>query len=95
MAFVARETKRGSGKATVLLCQMMKIAQKRRLVKMLAYVRRDNQAMLHIFENYDFVRQPSDSLEEVVLWRILKSTCLLYTSPSPRDDELSRMPSSA
>ena len=22
-------------------------------------------------------------------------TCLLYTSPSPRDDELSRMPSSA
>ena len=41
---------------------------------MLAYVRRDNKAMPHIFENYDFVRQPSDSLEEVVLWRILEST---------------------
>ena len=41
---------------------------------MLAYVRRDNQAMLHIFENFDFVRQPSDSLEEVVLCRILEST---------------------
>ena len=41
---------------------------------MLAYVRRDNQAMLHIFENYDFVRQPSDSLEEVVLCRTLEST---------------------
>ena len=40
---------------------------------MLAYVRRDNQAMLHIFENYDFVRQPSDSLEEVVLCRTLES----------------------
>ena len=25
----------------------------------------------------------------------LLNTCLLYTSPSPRDDELSRMPSSA
>ena len=25
----------------------------------------------------------------------LARTCLLYTSPSPRDDELSRMPSSA
>ena len=25
----------------------------------------------------------------------LKYACLLYTSPSPRDDELSRMPSSA
>ena len=24
-----------------------------------------------------------------------KKDCLLYTSPSPRDDELSRMPSSA
>ena len=27
--------------------------------------------------------------------RIINDTCLLYTSPSPRDDELSRMPSSA
>ena len=60
--------------ATVLLCQMMKIAQKRGVAKMLAYVRRDNHAMLHIFENYDFFRQPSDLLEEVVLWRILEST---------------------
>ena len=25
----------------------------------------------------------------------LHDVCLLYTSPSPRDDELSRMPSSA
>ena len=25
----------------------------------------------------------------------IPNTCLLYTSPSPRDDELSRMPSSA
>ena len=74
VAFVVRETKRGTGMATVLLCQMMKIAQKRGVAKMLAYVRRDNQAMLHIFENYDFVRQPSDSLEEVGLCRILEST---------------------
>ena len=73
VAFVVRETKRGSGMATVLLCQMMKIAQKRGVAKMLAYVRRDNQAMLHIFENYDFVLQPSDSLEEVVLCRTLES----------------------
>ena len=26
---------------------------------------------------------------------VLAKSCLLYTSPSPRDDELSRMPSSA
>ena len=42
VAFVVRETKRGTGMATVLLCQMMKIAQKRGVAKMLAYVRRDN-----------------------------------------------------
>ena len=47
--------------AIILLCQMMNIAQKRGVAKMLAYVRRDNVAMLHIFENYDFVRQPSNS----------------------------------
>ena len=32
-------------------------------------------------------------LETVVLGRVL--TCLLYTSPSPRDRQKSRMPSSA
>ena len=30
-----------------------------------------------------------------VLWYSLNSSCLLYTSPSPRDGLLSRMPSSA
>ena len=35
----------------------------------------------------------NDALKEVK--RALLDACLLYTSPSPRDDELSRMPSSA
>ena len=30
-----------------------------------------------------------------VVWQALYSPCLLYTSPSPRDATLSRMPSSA
>ena len=39
-------------------------------------------------------------LEAVALWhprqeRLDAATCLLYTSPSPRDATLSRMPSSA
>ena len=33
------------------------------------------------------------SSKEILL--IDNESCLLYTSPSPRDDELSRMPSSA
>ena len=34
-------------------------------------------------------------IEEMVFMRINGETCLLYTSPSPRDATLSRMPSSA
>ena len=38
----------------------------------------------------------ADSLDTVELvWLLKKSFCLLYTSPSPRDGLLSRMPSSA
>ena len=33
--------------------------------------------------------------QTVVIWRALRRLCLLYTSPSPRDGLLSRMPSSA
>jgi RimJ/RimL family protein N-acetyltransferase len=79
VAFVVRESKRGTGMATVLLCQMMQIAQKRGVGKMLAYVRRDNRAMLHIFENYEFIRQASDSTDEVVLCRMIE--------PDPQDPE--------
>ena len=47
--------------------------------------------------------EPADDDEDVfgkawpliVRWRELKGSCLLYTSPSPRDGLLSRMPSSA
>ena len=44
---------------------------------MLAYVRRDNRAMLHIFENYEFIRQASDFTDEVVLCRMIE--------PDPQD----------
>ena len=35
-----------------------------------------------------------DYLEQLFL-KLKKNNCLLYTSPSPRDTEVSRMPSSA
>ena len=41
--------------------------------------------------HYHFIgRLPTKKVRKVV-----GKSCLLYTSPSPRDDELSRMPSSA
>ena len=36
-----------------------------------------------------------DSSDEVVMLKEFAKDCLLYTSPSPRDGLLSRMPSSA
>ena len=41
-----------------------------------------------------------EALREIITWKIrkidqIRSTCLLYTSPSPRDKRQSRMPSSA
>ena len=48
----------------------------------------DTVELVMAFEE-EFGSEISDSDAEKIL------TCLLYTSPSPRDDELSRMPSSA
>ena len=42
------------------------------------------------------VKKPKDIDEKIeYLEKEFQKTCLLYTSPSPRDDPLSRMPSSA
>ena len=45
----------------------------------------------------DFTKQPMFFGEDLQVQQYsdMKYPCLLYTSPSPRDDELSRMPSSA
>ena len=45
---------------------------------------------VHLFERCFFARKLFVSLRECILY-----FCLLYTSPSPRDGLLSRMPSSA
>ena len=57
---------------------------------------------LYDFSGYDvleFIRNIDDAYSSVVLFSHNNScsflTCLLYTSPSPRDGLLSRMPSSA
>ena len=43
----------------------------------------------------DRVRFPATVLAQLTSLRLLSVCCLLYTSPSPRDGLLSRMPSSA
>ena len=59
----------------------------------------DNIRTGNIEENFDVVKK-ADWIVEAVVERIdikhnLYENCLLYTSPSPRDRQKSRMPSSA
>lgn len=67
VAFVIRETQRSKGMATTLLLQIIKIAKKRGLEKLIACVRRDNAPMLKVFENAGFIRGFSEEFDEVAL----------------------------
>ena len=51
----------------------------------------------HVIEHKEEVRKGKELLSKLDLIRFNEHTrtCLLYTSPSPRDATLSRMPSSA
>ncbi len=89
VAFVVRETKRCTGMAKALLGQMIEVAQKRGIGEMLAYVRRDNLAMLHIFENYNFIRGVADSPDEVVL--TIKLASATVESQPVSDERQSRL----
>ena len=55
-----------------------------------------DEALLGLREGY---KESADKLVEIALENAnnikILDTCLLYTSPSPRDRSLSRMPSSA
>ena len=50
-----------------------------------------------VYENLDLKQEIFKSLDSVTKEHAIlaSNTCLLYTSPSPRDGLLSRMPSSA
>ncbi|WP_448566636.1 GNAT family N-acetyltransferase [Thalassotalea ganghwensis] len=67
IAFVIGETKRGKGMATTLLNEMIKIAGKRGLDKLIACVRRDNAPMLKVFEAAGFNRSYSEEFDEIQL----------------------------
>ena len=67
VAFVISENKRGKGLARTLLAEIIKIAKKRKLSKLVACVRRDNAPMLKVFENVGFVRGYSEEMDEIDL----------------------------
>ena len=43
----------------------------------------------------DFIKKVENFNPDIIFASVVEDTCLLYTSPSPRDGLLSRMPSSA
>ena len=72
VAFVTREHYQGQGMASVLLQEMIRIAQLRGLDSMQAVVLVNNKPMLNVFEKSGFVRQASDEPGEVMLKLELK-----------------------
>ncbi|WP_337843197.1 GNAT family N-acetyltransferase [Rheinheimera sp.] len=67
VAFVTREKHQGKGMAKRLLQEMIDIARKRALSRMLAYVRSDNKPMQKVFEKAGFKRLRSGDPDEVFL----------------------------
>jgi acyl-CoA hydrolase/RimJ/RimL family protein N-acetyltransferase len=66
-AFVTRETQQGKGMGKLLLLQLIDIAKKRKIDKMVAFCRANNKPMISIFEHHKFKRLYSDDPAEVEL----------------------------
>ena len=68
------------------------------VMQALTIVQKENGGSLNpdlINEVADYLEMPVISVQEVATFYENYNHCLLYTSPSPRDGLLSRMPSSA
>lgn len=71
VAFVTREHYQGQGMASMLLQEMVRVAELRGLESMQAVVLANNTPMLNVFEKAGFKRTSSDEPGEVVLKRPL------------------------
>jgi acyl-CoA hydrolase len=67
VAFVTRENNQGKGMAKRLLQEMISIAKLRHLEKVFALVKTSNKAMITVFEQFGFMRTPSDEIGEIEL----------------------------
>ena len=69
------------------------------LLRLARRLKKEKAKRVFLVNNYDLIcsifaeRDVSAHETDVLFW--LNKLCLLYTSPSPRDATLSRMPSSA
>ena len=78
------------GVLVVLLAQAITGTDERPLVESVAEPDAETEAA-----GSTGAESPTDNAESAITESTTSTTCLLYTSPSPRDATLSRMPSSA
>jgi acyl-CoA hydrolase/GNAT superfamily N-acetyltransferase len=67
VAFVTRETNQGKGMAKRLLHEMIEIAHSRKIKSMFALVKKNNKAMISVFESFGFIRSPGEEIGEIEL----------------------------
>jgi acyl-CoA hydrolase/GNAT superfamily N-acetyltransferase len=74
VAFVTRENHQGKGMAKILLENMVAIATERKLSKMFAVVKSENQPMISVFEQFEFKRVFNPDPGEIELIRYLNQS---------------------
>ena len=79
----------------VILDERGKDVTSRQVATQMARWRDDGAKTLHIVIGGADGFEPDHLPQGTVKWCLGRMTCLLYTSPSPRDQRGSRMPSSA
>lgn len=67
VAFIIKETERNKGMASALLTEIINIAKKREILKLIACVRRDNSPMLNVFQKLGFSQRPQFQSDEIEL----------------------------
>ena len=93
---ITRRVVLGSGSCSMgkLRFAFSSVAEGRRCSACSTYVRCGSPCSQGVFTRLQTDARTSDLYNSLDYW-VLACTCLLYTSPSPRDGLLSRMPSSA
>ena len=80
----------------VVMVQDLKASESISLEMALIKVLNKSEVISKIEKNYSSLEfNELDNKDEKTILRLIGDTCLLYTSPSPRDLSTSRMPSSA
>ena len=83
------------GEAEAALPHISKAVEINRQLEDIAEVSNDLNNLAAIYQHQSQYEEAAQTYQEVMVYSESLNDCLLYTSPSPRDRQKSRMPSSA